>query len=326
MYNTPQFWYKKNWRSFLLLPFSWVYCLIVGIRRFYYQKIFKPKHFSVPIIVVGNVTVGGTGKTPVVIALAEMLKRHGFKPGIVSRGYAGNATEPQLVTLSSSSREVGDEALVIVRRTNCPMVVGKKRVRAVAKLLAESDCNIVISDDGLQHYALARDLEIVVLDSQRGLGNGWCLPAGPMRESAAFLQAIYFKENNFCMFFAGKGYSMNFVVGDFVNVNLPQITKIASDFSDQPIHAVAGIGNPEKFFTTLQTLGLKFIKHPFPDHYVYHAKDLPFGNETVLMTEKDAVKCEQFATDNFWFLPIRAVFNSEFERDLMTKISGKYIY
>lgn len=313
----PHFWFERNWKSFLLLPVAAVFQLIAAIRKFYFRKIYRPFRFNVPIIVVGNVTVGGTGKTPLVIWLAEFLKNNGYKPGIVSRGYSGKASKPQVVTWSSDPLEVGDEAIVIARRTNCPMVIGKKRVAAVKKLLHESDCDVVISDDGLQHYALWRDLEIIVLDSVRGFGNGFCLPAGPLRESVIFLQHIDFKRNNFNIFFQDSGYQMQYNPGKFTNVNLPRITKDYAEFLGQKVHAVAGIGNPEKFFNLLQTLGLEIIKHPFPDHYDFHSMDFPFANELIIMTEKDAVKCEKFANNNFWFLPITAQLNEDFGSKLL---------
>lgn len=318
--HAPKFWQYRNFLSIALLPLAVIYLFITKLRRFYYLKIRHPTRFNCPVIVVGNVTVGGTGKTPLVIWLAEYLKQQGYKPGVVSRGYGGKTKTPVEVTYNSDPQIVGDEALVIVHRTNCPMVVGVNRVKAVRKLLTENVCNLVISDDGLQHYALGRDIEITVLDQIHGFGNGFCLPAGPLRELPSFLQHIDFKRNIFNMVYNGQGYTTQVLPGKLTNINQPNVVKDPNDFVGRKVHAVAGIGNPEKFFTALEKLGLTIIRHPFPDHYVFQAQDFTFTSEPVIMTEKDAVKCEKFATENFWYLPITLQITPDFGAVLVQQL------
>lgn len=326
----PKFWYKKNIISYLLLPFSFIYRGIVVLRKFYYQ-IFPGQKFSVPIIVVGNITVGGTGKTPLVICLAEFLKSNGYNPGIISRGYGGKSKSyPLLVTSESKVEEVGDEALLIARRTKCPVVVGPKRTVAVKTLLANANCSVVISDDGLQHYALRRDIEIAVVDADLEFGNEFCLPAGPLREPLARLQQVDFVVKNYNMAVRDDDeYGMILEPVSFYNLKNPEIIKTINEFKSfifaqqTPVHAVAGIGNPKRFFQTLRQLGLNVLEHPFPDHYSFRAGDFSFGNERneiVIMTEKDGVKCDAIAGESYWCLKIEAKLSKKFNTQVLGKL------
>lgn len=327
------------------MPLALLYRAIIAIRRLLYRlNIKKIHHFKVPVIVVGNITVGGTGKTPLVIWLANFLQHQGFKPGIVSRGYGGKAANyPQEVHRNSDPKIVGDEAVLIARHTQCSMVVDPIRVRAVKKLLAETDCNIVISDDGLQHYALGRNVEIAVIDGERGFGNGWCLPAGPLREPVERLESVDFvvlngnadKSPLAPLFQRGElktkltpygvnQYSMNLISGDFCQVIQPNILVSAENFRNKTVHAIAGIGNPSRFFQALRKLGLNIVEHDFPDHHPFRAEDFSFvkKDEIVIMTEKDAVKCEKFVDERFFYLPVQAELPPDFSEQILNKIKN----
>lgn len=322
----PKFWYKKSIASYILLPFSFIYRGIISLRKFYYQ-VFPGKKFSIPIIIVGNIVVGGAGKTPLVICLAELLKNKGYIPGVISRGYGGKSKNyPLLVTPESKVEEVGDEALLIARRTQCSVVVGPKKTVACA-LLANMGCSVIISDDGLQHYSLSRDIEIAVIDAECGFGNEFCLPAGPLREPITRLLEVDFVVRNYNMYLSNDEYGMILEPVIFYNLKNPTITKTvnefnAADFPNQTIHAIAGIGNPQRFFSTLRQLGLlNVIEHPFPDHYSFRAADFLFGNEIVIMTEKDAVKCGTIANENCWCLKIEARLSGKFKDQLLNKLN-----
>jgi tetraacyldisaccharide 4'-kinase len=323
-----KFWYKQKVSLFLwfLWPLSKIYLCIINTRKFLYKhKIFKSYKLNVPIIIVGNITVGGVGKTPLVIYLAEILKKQGLKPGIISRGYKGQAKEPQIVTINSSPNLVGDEPVLIAKRTNCPIVVGKNRVKAAKYLLKNFSVDVVISDDGLQHYALERDLEIIVIDGERYFGNGYCLPLGPLREPQAKLNSadlliinggekddikdnIKIKEIN-------KIVNMQIKSDKLYNVkDLNKFCALSSLLTTK-VHAIAGIGNPYKFFDYLKAKGFEIIEHIFSDHYVFKGKDLFFNdNYPVIMTEKDAIKVKFFAKENFWCLPINVVLSQDFDK------------
>jgi tetraacyldisaccharide 4'-kinase len=301
-------WYKDAFLGILLLPFAYVFSDIVRIRRFLYRKgILKSHSLSVPVVVVGNITVGGTGKTPLIIWLVELLKNAGYKPGIISRGYDGKSEAwPQLVTENSDVLSVGDEALLIAKQTRLPLVIDPSRVVAATKLLAEFDCNVILSDDGLQHYQLNRDIEIAVIDGERRFGNGYCLPAGPLREPIERLGSVNFVVVNGEKY-AGHEFSMQ-LIGDMAVNLLTGERKPLRTFQAMDCHALAGIGNPERFFKLLESAGLSCISHSFPDHYLFEQNDIDFGdNKPILMTEKDAVKCSQFAGQQHWFVPVKAV-------------------
>jgi tetraacyldisaccharide 4'-kinase len=316
-------WYQPNCFVYFLLPLSWCYQGIIFLRHFFYRIGLKTiTHFKVPVIVVGNLTVGGTGKTPLVIWLANLLQKEGFRPGIVSRGYKAKTTSfPHIVNKKDTASLVGDEAILIAQKTNCPIVIDPNRVAAVKKLLAATNCNIVISDDGLQHLALGRDLEILVIDGKRRLGNGFCLPGGPLREPKNKLNKVDFIVTN------GQAlngeFSMQFKVQKIYNLKNPRLHRSAINFKKETIHAVTGIGNPEKFFSLLRKLKLKIIEHPFPDHYHFSSNDFDFGdNLPIIMTEKDAVKCKSFVKKNFWGLAIYAQMPTKFSHNLLKKISA----
>ncbi|MBQ0214330.1 tetraacyldisaccharide 4'-kinase [Proteus vulgaris] len=306
-------WSGKSWFYLLLLPFSWLYGAITLLRRFAYQKGWLSSwKASVPVVVVGNLTAGGNGKTPVVIWLVEQLILQGFKPGIVSRGYGGKSDHyPLLLTSETTPAIAGDEPVLIYHRTGAPVAVAPNRRDAVKALLAQHELDVIITDDGLQHYALQRDYEIVVIDGQRRFGNGWWLPAGPMRERASRLHSVdaiivnggLSQDNEIAMVLAGD-IAVNLKTGEKKPVQ--QIAKAV---------AIAGIGHPPRFFNSLREKGIELIStQAFSDHSDYSAKELqdltPF-NETLIMTEKDAVKCQHFAQENWWYLPVSAELNSQ---------------
>lgn len=315
-------WYRnKNFYAYCLSPLSWIYKAIIAGRRFFYRcGLKKVSHFTVPVIVVGNITVGGTGKTPLVAWLVEWLRARGFKPGIVSRGYGGTATVwPQNVTASNDPHVVGDEAVLLAQHTHCPMVVAPQRVAAVTKLLNDHDCDVVISDDGLQHYALGRTVEIAVVDGVRRFGNGFCLPAGPLREPMKRLKSVDFVVAN------GKAhnneYAMCLYSGDIYNIKDPEKVFDLKSLNNTTVHAVVGIGHPQRFFQQLEAMGFNVIPHEFPDHYSYKASDLEFDDDVmIIMTAKDAVKCRSFADVRCWCLPVEVKMDECFGKELQKKL------
>lgn len=272
----------------------------------------KPQRLPVPVIVVGNVTVGGTGKTPLVIALVEALRARGHKPGVISRGYGADTGTPQLLDASADAARVGDEPLLICNAADVPVAVGRDRVAAGRLLLAHHDCDVIVADDGLQHYPLFRNVEICVIDGARRFGNGLLLPAGPLREPLARLGTVDFRVCN-----GGRAQADEVpmsLVGDIaVSLRDPSAHRPLSEFTGRRVHAVAGIGNPARFFAMLRDAGLDVVEHPFPDHHAYVPGDLDFGGDApVLMTEKDAVKCRAFAAPDHWQVPVRAVLPAGF--------------
>lgn len=316
-----QHWYRKGAIDRALCLFLWPASLLFGalaaLRRAAYRRgAFAVTRLPVPVIVVGNITVGGTGKTPLTIALAEQLRGEQRRPGIICRGYGGSAAAAQAVTPESDPLVAGDEAVLLARRSGCPVWIGADRAAAGRGLLAANpQCDVLISDDGLQHYALAREFEIAVIDASRGLGNGWLLPAGPLREPAARLaqvDALVMNGDGTPPPYGGKIYRMALRGGRFRNLKAPQLQVGASHFSALAVHAVAAIGNPQRFFDHLRSLGIAFTAHPFPDHHPFSPADLRFGGDTaVIMTEKDAVKCERFADDRHWALQVDAVIDGD---------------
>ena len=299
-------WYGKSFFAYLLLPFSLIYFLLSLFRRLsYHLGIAKTQYLSEPVIVVGNITAGGTGKTPLVVWLADYLSAKGYKPGIISRGYGGRAKNwPQQVRPDSDPATVGDEAILLSRRTGCPMAVGPDRYLAGKAILENTDCNIVLSDDGLQHYGLGRDIEIAVIDGRRRFGNGLLLPAGPLREGTWRLDHVDMKITN------GEPHEdecgMKIRRGELFSLG-KEGSRPLLDFTDRQVHAVAGIGHPERFYTLLRNNGLKVIEHRFADHHEFDRKDLEFSDDLpVIMTEKDAVKCQRFVGDGYWYLEVSA--------------------
>nr|VFJ86516.1 MAG: lipid-A-disaccharide kinase [Candidatus Kentron sp. LFY] len=356
----PRVWYTpRHPLSRALAPLAGLFCMAVSVRRFAYGRhILATHHPGVPVIVVGNITTGGTGKTPLVIWLADFLRRHGLRPGIVVRGYGGKAKRwPQWVDADSDPTLVGDEAVLLARRTTCRVVAAPDRVAAARALVASNQCDLLLCDDGLQHYALARDMEIAVVDGALGVGNGRCLPAGPLREpvsrlagvdlvirntqardeihnrvhdqphdpvdneihdrphdvadrgqrdtNASHMDAHGVPPHNLYAHDANE-YRMTLTPGDPMTV-ADNRGRPLGFFKDTPVHAVCGIGHPERFFGTLRQLGIPIRPHAFPDHHAFRAEDLAFEDELpILMTEKDAVKCRRFAGARHWYLPVNA--------------------
>lgn len=322
--DLTRFWYLPSLHFIFLplLPVSWLFGLVTAVRRRLYRSGWlRAIRFNVPVIVVGNITVGGTGKTPFVISLAETLKSLGYRPGIVSRGVGGKRRiKPRRVSQDDTPDEVGDEAVLIVRRTGCPMVTGIDRVAAVRELLRHSQCDVVISDDGLQHYRLARDMEIVLVDGARHFGNRHLLPAGPLREPESRLRSADFVVIN------GEspdedGYTMKVEPTGFISIQDSNVSVSMDAFPRESIHAVAGIGHPERFFSLLSAAGFNLIRHVFPDHHLYQASDLKFNdNRMVVMTEKDAVKCSTFAGKHYWYLSIKVKISDKLIQAVMSKL------
>ncbi|PIZ04115.1 MAG: tetraacyldisaccharide 4'-kinase [Gammaproteobacteria bacterium CG_4_10_14_0_8_um_filter_38_16] len=316
-------WYQKNIISIILFPFSLIYRAIIFIRYFFYKiKLFRSHQIQVPVIVVGNITVGGTGKTPLVMALIQLLEKQGFQPGVILRGYGGKSkTWPVWVDKNSNPQLVGDEAVLIAKNTAAPVVVGPKRIVSAKKLLAKTNCNIVISDDGLQHYALARDIEIAVIDGSRRFGNGFCLPAGPLREPLTRLDKVNFLVVNGDLFpnvFSAPAFTMCFILDEVINVKDENIKLSFSALKNKKIRAVAGIGNPERFFQSLRSCDLIFSKTIFPDHHAFQKNDFAsFDEAVILMTEKDAVKCCDFADARFWFVRGHVEIDPYFQKQLL---------
>lgn len=300
-------WYRKfSWQALLLLPFSILYAIIICLRYFLFRiRLFKTIHFNIPVIIIGNITVGGTGKTPFIIWLGMWLSEHGYRVGIVSRGYKSKAPYyPFLVDADTPVTYSGDEALLIAKRTKFPVAIAPKRVQAAKFLVEQCACNIILSDDGLQHYALGREYEFVILDGTRGLGNHLLFPAGPLREPASRLakvDAVIINQPSS----NSSGLSFNLIPKALIKMNTMTSYPLAY-FENKSCHAVAGIGNPSRFFESLKSLGIKLIEHRFPDHHAYQIEDLQFQDELpIIMTEKDAIKCQEFTEHKeLWYLSI----------------------
>lgn len=314
-------WYR-NARPFpLLTPLSRAFAQGVSLHRDAYQQgQLKIRSLPVPVIVVGNITVGGTGKTPLVIWLAEALKARGLRVGVISRGYGGlTPRQPLEVTPQTSPRLAGDEPVLLARRTRCPVYVFPKRVDAGLALLAKHPVDVLISDDGLQHHALARDLEIVVVDGERGFGNGELLPAGPLREPIDRLETVDFVVHHGPC--PKDGIPMTLKGDRLIHLKNACRRLKLSDLKGQTVHALAGIGHPERFFRHLEGHGLIVKGRAFPDHHRYDAKDLVFARgQTLLMTEKDAVKCLHCAADDHWFLPVEAFLPAKFADQVLERL------
>jgi tetraacyldisaccharide 4'-kinase len=312
-------WYGDSPLRWGLWPISAAYLALARLRRTAYLRGWRPVVESpVPVIVVGNVSVGGTGKTPFVIWLAAQLKQRGRKVGIVTRGYGGKGTEwPQAVTSTSDPREVGDEPVLLARRTGCPVVAGPDRVACVEKLLAESRVDVVLSDDGLQHYRLGRSFEIAIVDGVRGMGNGLCLPAGPLREPVSRLQEVDAIVVNGGDWGHAGVFRAAAVVTKVYHLHDGELRTLDS-FGSKPVHAVAGIGNPQRFFDLLTEAGLDVIAHPLADHADIGLDELRFAEPgAVLITEKDAVKCEHLKPNGVWCVVVDFNFDADKTARLM---------
>jgi len=317
-------WYTRCPWLLLLTPISLLYCLLVRLRRLAYRSGLLPQaRLPVPVVVVGNLAVGGTGKTPLVGWLAVQLRQAGMRPGIIARGYRGRARHwPQQVRADSDPVAVGDEAVLLAGISGCPMAVGPRRVRAARALLDNNACDVILSDDGLQHYALQRDIEIAVIDGVRRMGNGFCLPAGPLREPPGRLDQVDLRVVN------GLGergeYPMRMRATRAYRLGAATEGRELTGFRGQRVHAVAGIGNPERFFELLRQAGLRVVRHAFPDHHGYTVSDLDFGDDLpVLMTAKDAVKCRDFGLRNAWQVPVTITLDEEFLQRVLGLLARK---
>lgn len=323
MSGLERHWYRITPLHLLLYPLSLIFRLLAAPRRALYGTgLLRSVRLPVPVVVVGNISVGGTGKTPLTLALAHQLIERGRHPLIVSRGHGGSSHEPRPVMPDSNAGNVGDEPLLMARRGLCPVWVGKDRAAAAqAGLKANPQCDLVLCDDGLQHYRLRRDMEIAVVDGERRFGNGLLLPAGPLREPVARLGTVDAVVVNGGEAAAGE-YAMRLEGAVFYNLRNPAHTVTASHFHGLHNHAVAGIGNPPRFFRHLESLGIRFTPHPYPDHHPYRAEELAFaGCDAILLTEKDAVKCAAFADERYWVLRVDARIDPALTAHILRKIA-----
>lgn len=308
-------WYTGHPALALLRPLECLYRRVVDKKRARFVAgegdIYKA---PIPVIVVGNITVGGTGKTPLILWMIEHCRRRGLRVGVVSRGYGARpASFPWRVTPDQRADEAGDEPLLIVQRTGVPLVIDPDRAQAVRALLEAGPLDLILSDDGLQHYRLARDLELVLIDAARGLGNRRCLPAGPLREPVERLQSVDALLYNGAPADREDGYGFQLQPSALINLLTGERRSVEHFAPGQAVHAVAGIGNPQRFFSTLEGLHWRPVPHPFADHAVYSAQALAFEPQLpLIMTEKDAVKCRAFAGDDWWYLAVDAVPSAAF--------------
>jgi len=321
-------WYRRGALAWLLWPVSLAFGFLVLLRKLLYRlSILESSHPGIPVVVVGNLTAGGSGKTPLVLWIAELLKARGWSPAIVSRGYGGAGGPPRAATLASEADEVGDEPIVLARRSGCPVWIGADRVKVIEALRAQHpEVDVVVLDDGLQHYRLRRDLEIAVVDS-RGFGNRWLLPAGPLREPPGRLRTVHAVVSH-------QAPDLETRNPNVFEMRLEgEVAHRMSDARDrqplgawrgQTVHAVAGIGNPSRFFLHVGRLGPKVVPHPFADHHRFSAAELEFGDAApVLMTEKDAVKLRRHARPNWWVLPVTANLAPAFGGWLLNELDGR---
>ncbi|HYT98648.1 MAG TPA: tetraacyldisaccharide 4'-kinase [Casimicrobiaceae bacterium] len=314
----------------VLWPLSLVFRAIVACRRALYRiGLLRARALRVPVIVVGNVNVGGAGKTPLTLALANALAERGHHPGIVSRGYGGSNVMPRAVEAGDDAHVVGDEPLLYAK-AGLPVWIGRRRAAAAAALIAaQPNIDVVIADDGLQHYALERAMEIVVVDAARELGNGMLLPAGPLREPAArLLEAdavvrLVSRDDAYPAAAGAPSTRMWLETLPWRNLALADLAPTFDAWLPGTVHAIAGIAHPERFFALLRKIGIEAQYHPFPDHHFYSRDDLVFaGARAILMTEKDAVKCAAFADDRFWYLPVRARIDPALVELVLERIHG----
>ncbi len=326
-------WYGGSRLHWLLLPFSWIYAAIITFRRFLYSTgLFRSQSVAAPVVIVGNIAVGGTGKTPLTIWLALQLAEQGYKPGIISRGYRGMVgSKPMQVSADSDPAVVGDEAVLMASRSACPVVVHPNRV-AAAKLAIDLGANVIVSDDGLQHYRLARDFEIAVVDGTRRHGNRQLLPAGPLREPVSRLRA---SDQILVQRESGEGADRSWHGSDRPPVEFRLIASAIcrpdnsdirniEDFSGTTVHALAGIGNPDRFFRLLEAREIDVIRHPLADHAEITQDDLDFDDDLdVVMTEKDVVKCRSLDTRKCWFVPVDVSIDDVDAEDLLNRILQK---
>jgi tetraacyldisaccharide 4'-kinase len=313
-------WYDGEPVPFWLSALEPVYRALRALHRLAYRLgLRRPIRIGVPVVVVGNLTIGGSGKTPLTIALVEALRARGFRPGVVSRGYGGSERATSLLDDDPDPRRYGDEPCLIRRRTGAPVAVGRDRARAAA-LLTRHGANVVIADDGLQNPSLARDIEICVIDGQRRFGNERLLPAGPLREPLDRLTRVDFRICNGARAEPGE-IAMRLTGEMAVAVAGASRARPLASFARQRVHAVAAIGNPGRFFAGLQARGVDVVTHSFADHHAFAASDLAFGDDLpVLMTEKDAIKCIAFAGEDVWCVPVSAELPAAFVDALVARV------
>lgn len=311
-------WYGNGRAPWWTGPLAFAYGGVIRLRRWLYCRGWlRSERLPVPVVVIGNITAGGTGKTPLTLAVVDALRGQGFRPGVVSRGYGGRQREPALLGEAPDPQQFGDEPCLL-RAEGTAVAVGRDRP-AAARLLLEAGCDVVVADDGLQHYRLARDVEICVIDGVRRFGNGKLLPAGPLREP---LQRIHEVDLQVCNGADLPGaYTMQLSGGEVFSL-LDEHRQSLSTFAGERVHAVAAIGHPRRFFESLRQQGIEVIEHAFPDHHLFAAGDLAFGDALpVLMTDKDAVKCQLFAQPHWWRVPVRAILSDDFYAALRQRIA-----
>jgi tetraacyldisaccharide 4'-kinase len=326
-----ELWYREHAGPSLLQPLAWLYGGLVALRRRAYASGWaRSAGAGRPVVVVGNLTVGGTGKTPLTLWLAQALGAAGLRVGIVARGYGSRTGRaPRRVAPDSPWQEVGDEPLILARRSACPTVVGIDRL-AAARVLAADGVDAILADDGLQHLRLARACEIVVIDGARGLGNGRLLPAGPLREPASRLRQVdavvvngAVTRGSLAPLLPGVVLGMQLAATEAVSLDERSRRPLGS-FNGQRVHAVAGIGNPQRFFSELRAYGLEVIEHAFPDHHPLSAAQVAFADALpVLMTEKDAVKSRSFANPRLWYVPVSAQLTAPDAHELLTRVLAR---
>lgn len=319
-------WRTRGLRAWLLWPVGLCFFALVAVRRVAYRLgLLRSERLPVPVVVVGNLVAGGAGKTPLTLWLARQLRMHGRRPGIVSRGYGREGEAVKKVGAGETAEEVGDEPLLLARRSGCPVVVGADRAAAARALLAaHPDCDVILCDDGLQHYRLQRDIEIAVID-RRGLMNGWPLPAGPLREPASRLRsvdAVVLHDCSADLVGGAAAYRMHLQGDRFYRLDAPDMQAAPGELAGKRLHAVAGIGEPRRFFDHLAMLGLVFEAHAFPDHHRYAGADFSFDGDAILTTEKDALKCAGLTALPVWVLPVDAVIEPDLAVLVLEKING----
>ncbi len=313
-------WYNSALSGLVLVPLSWLYSVVIRLRKLTYDRKWRNQfRANKLVVVIGNITAGGVGKTPLVVWLVERLQDQGYKPGVITRGYGGSISESTQINEQHTATDVGDEALMMAQRLSVPVVVGRSRASSAA-LIQALNVNIIIADDGLQHYALERDIEICVVDGQRMFGNGRLLPSGPLREPVSRLKMVDVVIKHLHSLDSEQGM----VLG---NPRVWQLTsteeRTLSSFNGQTVHAVAGLGNPARFFDSLERAGLVVIKHAFPDHHRFTPDDLAFGDDlAVLMTDKDAVKCSAFARDHYFAVRVDAQLSSDVEASILNAVNA----
>ena len=318
MFSLQHFWARTGVLTVLLSPLALLFSVVSGLRRMAYRRGWlKAISVGVPVIIVGNITAGGSGKTPLVIWLVNWLRSQGYRPGVVSRGYGGSARGCVEVQPDSLAAVVGDEPLLIRAKTNAPVVVGRDRVAAARMLIAHHQVDLIVADDGLQHYRLHRDIELAVVDAATGLGNGWLLPAGPLREPKSRLRsvdAVIQVVRGLTLpikHLPATAWRADYTAGQAYRLLAPQEKVALSDLPPRDWLAISGIGHPQGFFDMLRARGVRFSSRAFADHHAFEEENLPAGG-AVLMTEKDAVKCMSFAGSDWWAVELDVSLESGF--------------